>query len=579
MKDGDSGYNRNCPEPRRRRHHLQKFILFSILIILMALAACSDPAPTPDPTETPTPSPIAATPALIPNTPEPEPTATTVPATTETPTPVPPETPSSLPPTDQETVLSSLSEDELACIGQDPERMISALTGGSPSSKEQQTRVIRCLDDDTLDLLFMATIIPVPLSEETSTCVLAALEVIDPRAVMTAGPEGDPQKAMTGSMAAFSVSVACLNDEEWTAAVPRLGMEPEDREGMVCVMAALGGPAEMATAMTEAMASEGVAEDTALFAAGLECGMGAPDGSATPQPATATPSPTPTATMEAPTPSLAPANTPYTPAATATTVPSTPAATPTTTLVITVAEVPVGIPEYSRSEWKHWTDEDGDCQDTRQEVLVAESLEPVTYEGDRQCRVEWGRWWAPYLSHHLENPRHLDVDHHVPLRNAHLSGGWAWDEERKEEYANYLGAENHLIAISARHNRSKGARGPEEWAPPDNSLWCQYSLDWAEIKQGWGLTMTPVESHIVMDMIGTCEDPPDFEMETRDVEVRVGENRPTAEPEGTVYGSCEEAAASGEERVQGSRGGGRGFPKAMVPSARDGDGDGVVCER
>ena len=35
----------------------------------------------------------------------------------------------------------------------------------------------------------------------------------------------------------------------------------------------------------------------------------------------------------------------------------------------------------------------------------------------------------------------------------------------------------------------------------------------------------------------------------------------------------------GEPRVQGSKGGGRGFPKSMVPSARDGDGDGVVCER
>ena len=42
--------------------------------------------------------------------------------------------------------------------------------------------------------------------------------------------------------------------------------------------------------------------------------------------------------------------------------------------------------------------------------------------------------------------------------------------------------------------------------------------------------------------------------------------------------SCEEANVAGEERVQGSQGSGRGFPKAIVPSARNGDGDGIVCE-
>ena len=47
---------------------------------------------------------------------------------------------------------------------------------------------------------------------------------------------------------------------------------------------------------------------------------------------------------------------------------------------------------------------------------------------------------------------------------------------------------------------------------------------------------------------------------------------------GTVYDSCEAAVAAGEPRVLGSSGGGRGFPHATVPSARDGDGDGVVCE-
>ena len=93
----------------------------------------------------------------------------------------------------------------------------------------------------------------------------------------------------------------------------------------------------------------------------------------------------------------------------------------------------------------------------------------------------------------------------MPLKNAHLSGGWAWDAATKEEYANYLREENHLVAISSQHNRSKGARGPEEWAPPDNALWCDYASDWAEIKERWALKMTEPEA--VVKMLGTCETP------------------------------------------------------------------------
>ena len=552
-----------------------------LTVILIALAACTGAEPAPDPTETKDPSPTAAATPVPANTPVPESTAT--PAPTERPTdvstatslaPSTPPGPGLLVPLDiqnAQALESSLSDAELDCIG-GPERLARTLAGPGTATREEQAELFGCLEDETLARLFLAGFVPEPepLSPETSRCVRDAFEVIEPRTVMTAGLEGDPGRAMAGSMAAFMVTTACLNDEEWEQASPEMGMSPQDREVGQCLMSALGGPGQMAEAMTAA----GEGDFAALAEAGEECGldMGPP-----PVQSTAILPPTPTATTEAPTPDPTPTSTP---APTPTTVPPTPVATPATTLVITVAEIPAGIPEYKRSEWKHWVDADGDCQDARQEVLIVESLEPVTYEGDRRCRVETGRWWAPHLGHHLENPRQIDVDHHVPLKNAHLSGGWRWDAERKEEYANYLEDPAHLVAISSRHNRSKGARGPEEWAPPDNDLWCQYATDWAEIKYRWGLTMTQRESEIVMDMLETCDQPIHVWVESPDHLGSVtGMDKAMPEPDEPVYGSCEEAEAAGEQRVQGSQGVGRGFPKAMVPSARDGDGDGVVCER
>ncbi len=169
----------------------------------------------------------------------------------------------------QEAVISSLSEDELACIGEDPERMIATLTGRCPASMQEQAKLAGCRDDDTVDQFFMAIIVPVPLREETSACVMAGLGVIDPWAVMTAGLAGDPETAMSGSLSVFTMTVACLNDDEWAEAARWLGMGVGDRERMLCTMAALGGPAEMATALTEAMTAKGATDETALFAAGL----------------------------------------------------------------------------------------------------------------------------------------------------------------------------------------------------------------------------------------------------------------------------------------------------------------------
>ena len=108
----------------------------------------------------------------------------------------------------------------------------------------------------------------------------------------------------------------------------------------------------------------------------------------------------------------------------------------------------------------HWADEDEDCQDARQEVPTVERLVEVTFESARMCQVETGRWYGAFTGIDVELPGDLDVDHLVPLKNAHLSGGWRWEPSRKAEYANYLDYVDHLIAVTARANRSKAPRGP-----------------------------------------------------------------------------------------------------------------------
>ena len=261
--------------------------------------------------------------------------------------------------------------------------------------------------------------------------------------------------------------------------------------------------------------------------------------------------------------------------------PSTPisptATPPAVDLSLTIAEGPGDLPPYDRDDWRHWTDEDGDCQDTRQEVLIAESSGPLRYRDERQCRVTQGQWLDPYTGSVVTDPGGLDVDHLVPLANAHRSGGWAWSAERKRQYANNLGDDLHLIAVTASANRQKGARGPEEWRPLDESYWCEYATAWSRVKRVWDLTVTHAEATALKEMLQTCEGPINFEASGVVPVSTALAPQPNPLPAGT-YASCAEAEAAGEPRVKGGQGEGWGFPASMLPNSRDGDADGVVCE-
>ena len=208
-------------------------------------------------------------------------------------------------------------------------------------------------------------------------------------------------------------------------------------------------------------------------------------------------------------PSATPAPTAVAPTGvpTALTTAQTPSDNNGITLTISVAPASRDIPEYNRKDWQHWTDADGDCQDARQEALIAESQSAVVYEPGDECRVESGDWFGVYTGESFTDPGDLDVDHMVPLANAHRSGGWAWSKERKADYANDLSYANHLVAVQASANRRKGSKGPEEWKPSRREYWCEYATDWTTIKQKWGLTATPSEADALREMLETCDEP------------------------------------------------------------------------
>ncbi|GAA0454145.1 hypothetical protein GCM10010361_17760 [Streptomyces olivaceiscleroticus] len=92
----------------------------------------------------------------------------------------------------------------------------------------------------------------------------------------------------------------------------------------------------------------------------------------------------------------------------------------------------------------------------------------------------------------------------VPLAEAWDSGASQWTPARRQAYANDLGAERSLVAVTAKTNRSKADQDPAQWMPPSADARCTYLADWVGTKLRWELTADRTEVKTLHDLAAGC---------------------------------------------------------------------------
>ena len=170
---------------------------------------------------------------------------------------------------------------------------------------------------------------------------------------------------------------------------------------------------------------------------------------------------------------------------------------------------PVGLriePEYAggynRDLFADWYDADRNGCNTRKEVLIAESLEPVQIGA--RCAITGGRWFSIYDNVETTDSSTFDIDHMVPLSEAWDSGAWNWNADQRKHFANDLDQPFFLIAVTASSNRSKSDRDPAEWMPPNAGYHCEYVRIWIEIKRAWDLSVDQAEHDYLAQKLASC---------------------------------------------------------------------------
>lgn len=142
-----------------------------------------------------------------------------------------------------------------------------------------------------------------------------------------------------------------------------------------------------------------------------------------------------------------------------------------------------------------------DCMNTRHEILAAQSTDKARLSPDG-CYVSKGVWLDPYSGKVFTRASDLDIDHIIPLKWASDHGGAAWSAQQKEQYAN---DPVNLLAVDDSLNQQKGAKGPDQWMPPNHAYRCEYLKKWAQVLAKYSdLKMSSAEQRIFNRQLNAC---------------------------------------------------------------------------
>lgn len=158
---------------------------------------------------------------------------------------------------------------------------------------------------------------------------------------------------------------------------------------------------------------------------------------------------------------------------------------------------------YDRTRYfGSWLDTNGDCQNTRAEVLLQETRAAATYTSSRRCTVSTARWVTGWDNRTHYYASEVQIDHTVPVHEAWGSGARYWSQARRVAFYNDLGDLRSLNAQTAALNSAKQAKGPESWMPPVNK--CTYIGQWIAVKIRWGLRVDSTEKAALVRWADAC---------------------------------------------------------------------------
>jgi hypothetical protein len=259
---------------------------------------------------------------------------------------------------------------------------------------------------------------------------------------------------------------------------------------------------------------------------------------------------------------------------------------------------------YSRAQFgPSWTDDNAapdshnGCR-TRDDILARDLAQARTSNG---CTVDSGELVDPYTGARITfrygpvTSAAVQIDHVVALGDAWQTGAQQWSAQKRTAFAN---DPLNLLAVDGSTNEGKGDSDAASWLPPNKSYRCAYVARQVAVKARYGLWVTAAERDAIARVLSRCPGEP---------APTEGGAPPRVAPRATPTTSSSPARSKGSSGVlvypncaaltvdyphgvgrPGARDHTSGTPDTRFTvnravydanTARDGDGDGIACER
>jgi hypothetical protein len=233
-----------------------------------------------------------------------------------------------------------------------------------------------------------------------------------------------------------------------------------------------------------------------------------------------------------------------------------------------------------------WSDVDRNGCDTRNDILRRDLTAYTLKAGTNGCVVLRGTLHDPYTGRTIAFVRGpgtstaVQIDHVVALGDAWQKGAQRWTQARRTAFAN---DPLNLLAVDGPTNQRKGDGDAATWLPPLRSSRCGYAARQIAVKARYGLWVTAAERDALVRVLQACPGQPLPTAGSVRLGGGIGESAAappvTSSPSGATGGGTDPRFATCKAAIAAGYG---PYVRGVDPEYywyRDGDGDGIDCER